>query len=321
MNTQLSTEEPAQGEDIGKALMRREPGERGSAGKDAAPDVEELEQHLPSTAAAVHEVIRREGDKELERDFMALMWSAIAGGITMSTSFMARGLLQAHLPPSEFGFLIEAMGYTLGFVFVICAGQQLFTENTVTPVLPVMSQPTGQNVLRLLRLWGTVLLGNTIGALLAAAVFVWLPIFSADVHGAFAEIGHHLMDRPAGQMFAGGIISGWVIATLVWAMFASPDARLPLIFLATYLIAVGDFPHVIVGTVEVGYVLMEGQGELSRAVFGFWLPTLAGNVVGGTFIFALISHAQVRADVRQVKERRRRRRARTDRRPGSGSAC
>lgn len=35
-------------------------------------------------------------------------------------------------------FLLENLGYTFGFIIVIMARQQLFTENTVTAVLPVM---------------------------------------------------------------------------------------------------------------------------------------------------------------------------------------
>jgi formate/nitrite transporter FocA (FNT family) len=32
--------------------------------------------------------------------------------------------------------------------------------------------------------------------------------------------------------------------------------------------------------------------------FGFLLPTLAGNVVGGTILFALLNYAQVRDEIR-----------------------
>jgi formate/nitrite transporter FocA (FNT family) len=39
----------------------------------------------------------------------------------------------------------------------------------------------------------------------------------------------------------------------------------------------------------------------------FWMvfagPTLAGNIVGGSFIFALISHAQIRSEVGPPKDK------------------
>jgi formate-nitrite transporter family protein len=265
--------------------------------ESAEEGVEDLARHMPSEAAAVHEVIRRDGERELRRKFPALLWSAIAGGITISVSFMSRGVIQANLPPTEFGFLIEAVGYTLGFIFVICAGQQLFTENTITPVLPFVSKPSRHQFIRVLRLWGTVLLGNTLGGLVAAMVFAFMPIFPPEVNEAFGKIGHHLLERSWHKMLAGGVIAGWMVATLVWVVFATPASKVALIFLVTYVIAIGDFPHVIVGTTEALYMLLLHEAAAGEVVFRFWLPTLIGNVLGGTFIFALISHAQVRSDV------------------------
>ena len=42
--------------------------------------------------------------------------------------------------------------------------------------------------------------------------------------------------------------------------------------------------------------MLTGQLGLASYALDFALPTLAGNVVGGSFIFALISHAQVRSE-------------------------
>lgn len=259
--------------------------------------VEELEENLPSAAAAVHQLIRESGEKEMERGTRALLWSAIAGGITMSTSFLARAILAANLGDSGTGFLLEAAGYTMGFILVITAGQQLFTENTVTPVLPLMTSPSLRNLGRVARLWGLVLAGNVIGGATAAGVFAYLPMFTPEVDTALAEIGHHLMENSVAEMFAKGVVAGWLVATLVWTLYSFERGTLAMIFLVTYLIAIGDFTHIVVGTVEVSYLMFLGQLEASPAVLRFFIPVLLGNVVGGTFIFALISHAQVRADV------------------------
>jgi formate/nitrite transporter FocA (FNT family) len=143
----------------------------------AEQTAETLKQTLPSKSAAIHELIRRHGEKELGRDVIALLWSAIAAGISMSFSMMARGILEANLPASEISFLISSAGYTVGFIIVIIANQQLFTENTITPVLPLMDQPSVRNLSRVGRLWGVVLTGNLIGGAIAASAFAILPIF------------------------------------------------------------------------------------------------------------------------------------------------
>ncbi len=63
-------------------------------------DIEVDEDALPSRAAAIHEEIRHDGEKELERDGMALLWSAIAAGLLMGASLMAKGIFQVHLTAS-----------------------------------------------------------------------------------------------------------------------------------------------------------------------------------------------------------------------------
>lgn len=278
--------------------------EHSAAGQKAS--AEELTEILPSKAVAVHEIIRREGEKELSRDFFALFWSAIAAGLTMSTSMLGQGVLQAYLPDAPWRVLVQPMGYTLGFIFVITAGQQLFTENTITPVLPFMSQPTWGQFRRLMRLWGTVLLGNFIGGLIAAAVFAFLPMFSPEVDRAFLSAGHHLLDISIGRTFSTAVLAGWLIATLVWMIHAVEHGKIVLIFLVTYLMGISEVTHVVVSTMEVMYLILLGQAPVGASMAGFVLPMLVGNVIGGTFIFALMSHAQVRADVDYGRPRRER---------------
>ena len=136
--------------------------------KQRGKKIEIDEDRLPSRAMAIHEHIRQDGEKELERDAMALLWSAIAAGLSMGASLLAKGIFHVQLEGVPGGFLIENLGYTFGFVIVIMARQQLFTENTVTAVLPVMQSPTWGNFGLLMRLWGVVLLGNLIGTGVAA---------------------------------------------------------------------------------------------------------------------------------------------------------
>ena len=44
------------------------------------------------------------------------------------------------------------------------------------------------------------------------------------------------------------------------------------------------------------YLVFSGGAGFGDYVVQFGLPTLLGNIVGGSCIFALISHAQVRGD-------------------------
>jgi len=272
--------------------------EENSSGKDIDVD----EENLPSKAMAIHEHIRQDGEKELERDAMALLWSAVAAGLSMGASLLAKSGFHINLEGVPGGFLLENLGYTFGFIIVIMARQQLFTENTVTAVLPVMQNPTGSNFLLLLRLWGIVLLGNLIGTGLAALAFEYMPIFDEQTRDAFVKIGMEVMKNTPGEMFANAIISGWIIATMVWMFPAAGSAKILVIVLMTWLVALGDLTHIVVGSIEILYLVFNGTIHWSDFFWPFALPTLAGNICGGTFIFALISHAQIRNDMSNKKK-------------------
>ena len=268
----------------------------------SAKEQHEVEKSQPPRAEVLHEIIRTQGDQELERSIAALWWSALAAGLTMGLSLMGMGLLNSRLPEGEGFKVIASFGYCAGFLAVILARQQLFTENTLTAVLPIMSKPTLANFGRLFRLWTVVLVGNLCGTLLVAYVMLKLPIFDSKTDLAFLDIGRKVMENDAGQMFAKGIVSGWMIATMVWMIPSMESAKMWIIILITYLMALGDFTHIVVGSAEVSYLVFSGELPWKD----FWLvfagPTLAGNIIGGSFIFALISHAQIRSEGDAPKE-------------------
>mgnify|MGYP003365532967 CR=1 FL=1 len=274
--------------------------------KKTGEKIEVDEDRLPSRAMAIHEHIRQEGEKEMERDAMALLWSAIAAGLSMGASLLAKGIFHVQLEGVPGGFLLENLGYTFGFIIVIMARQQLFTENTVTAVLPVMQKPTLGNVGLLMRLWGVVLMGNIIGTGVAAWAFEYMPIFDEPTRDAFTKIGMDVMKNSPTEMFSNAIISGWLIATMVWMFPSAGAAKIVVIILMTWLIALGDTTHIVVGSVEILYLVFNGTLHWSDFIWPFALPTLAGNICGGTFIFALMSHAQIRNDMSNARKEKAR---------------
>ncbi|MFZ2578781.1 MAG: formate/nitrite transporter family protein [Citrobacter portucalensis] len=280
--------------------------------KRTGKKIELDEDRLPSRAMAIHEHIRQDGEKEMERDAMALLWSAIAAGLSMGASLLAKGIFHVQLEGVPGGFLLENLGYTFGFIIVIMARQQLFTENTVTAVLPVMQNPTLGNFGLLMRLWSVVLLGNIIGTGVAAWAFEHMPIFDEETRDAFIKIGMDVMKNTPTEMFSNAIISGWLIATMVWMFPAAGAAKIVVIILMTWLIALGDTTHIVVGSVEILYLVFNGTLHWSDFFWPFALPTLAGNICGGTFIFALMSHAQIRNDMSNKRKEEARLQAKRD---------
>lgn len=254
-------------------------------------------EHKRLRAASVFDIIRREGDKELVRKFHALFWSGIAAGLSIGFSVVAEGILAAHLPDAPWKPLVDNLGYSVGFLIVILGRQQLFTENTLTAVLPAMQRGKAVWWFVLLRLWLIVLSANVIGC----AMFAWFisnaGVLNADVHAAVIHLSEHMMQKPPHEMFLSGIMAGWLIAALVWMLPSSEGNEFIVITLMTYLIAAGDFTHVIAGSVEALFLVFEGRLDLATAAGYFFLPTLLGNVTGGTVLFAVIAYAQVRDEL------------------------
>ena len=112
----------------------------GASDEDARHD--EADEHRRLAAVTVFQTIRGEGEEELSRPAMSLWWSGIAAGLALSTSVLAEAVLYRALAGNPAREAIAALGYALGFVLVILARLQLFTENTLTVVLPLMAKPS-----------------------------------------------------------------------------------------------------------------------------------------------------------------------------------
>ncbi len=245
----------------------------------------------------IFETIRRNGKEELGRPIRALFWSGLAAGLLISFSALGEAFLRAHLPDADWRYLVENLGYSLGFLLVILGRMQLFTENTITTVVPVMLDPCRQTVLRVATLWGIVLLANVAGAFVSALFLVHSPALPPEIMAAVVELSHHATGMPPLQSLIRGIPAGILIAAIVWMLPSAQNNEVLLIVIFTWLIALGDFTHIIAGSVEMAVLMVQGNLGIGAALFGFFLPVLAGNILGGTAVFTMLAYAQIRPEL------------------------
>lgn len=260
-------------------------------------DDKRIEAQMPLRPELMYEVIRREGDEELSRTFRSLVLSGFAAGLAISMSVVAEAMIARRLPETGWGELLADFGYCIGFVMVIIGRLQLFTEHTVTAVLPVAYSPTPRNLGRLCRLWAIVLGANVVGATVAAWFFVSSGALPPEGVEAVLTIGRHMTHDPFMIVLVKGVGAGFLIAALVWMLPAAGAAKLALIILITWLIALAGFAHVVAGTVEIAALVIAGAESFGKVVIEFWIPALIGNMLGGAALFALLAHGQVRDDM------------------------
>jgi formate/nitrite transporter FocA (FNT family) len=254
-------------------------------------------------AAIVHEVIRKEGEEELARTPAALSFSGLAAGLSMGFSLVVLGLLRHGLPDAPWRPLIESFGYTIGFLIVVLGRQQLFTENTLTAVLPLLAAWDRASLVRLVRLWVVVLLANLVGAASFALLISITPTFQA-YHEAFLAIAHEAAEGSPWDLFSRAVFAGWLIGLMVWLLPAAGSARFFVVLVITYVVGLAGFAHVIAGSLEIFYAMLAGEISLAAYLGGFLGPVLLGNIVGGSALVALINHAQVREEVGLPRVRR-----------------
>lgn len=251
-------------------------------------------------AQVLYEAIRLEGEHELDRPAWALAWSGLAAGLSMGFSMVAMGLLRAALPEAPWAQLIVYLGYSVGFLIVIVARQQLFTENTITPVIPLLHNKTRGTLRRVLRLWSIVLLSNLIGTFAFAWALRATRAVPPEVEQALAIIGREAMAGSFSSHFARAIFSGWLIALMVW-MLAGAQARAFIVVMITYLIGLAHFSHVIAGSTEAFYAVLNGDAAVSDYFVHFLLPVGLGNMVGGIALVSALNYAQVAADEKPTR--------------------
>lgn len=261
-------------------------------------DVEKANDLEAVPTTVIFEAIRREGEHELSRSAKALWWSGVAAGLAISTSVMAKGFLVAFLPEAEWSKLVSGFGYTLGFLIVILARMQLFTENTITPILQLFISPSRQNFYLTARLWGIVFTANLVGCFVAAVFVATADLVPPKQFEGILTVSRAYAEATAWQHFRWGILAGFLIAALVWILPRMKGAgEVLMIIIVTYAISIGGFSHVVAGSTELFVLVLLGELNFFTAALEGILPALVGNIVGGTGLFAALAYAQVREEL------------------------
>ena len=180
---------------------------------------------------------------------------------------------------------VAKMFYPLGFIVVILGRAQLFTENTLYPVALVLTEK--RHFWSTMRLWFTVLPANVLGALAFAALATLTSAVSPHIIRSLAQLGIDAIHRDSSAIFWSGVMGGWIIATAAWLVSGSHSitGSVMIIWMLTFVVGLGNFAHCIAGSGEVFAAILSHQAPW-RSFPAWFFPALAGNILGGSVLFA-----------------------------------
>ncbi len=250
-------------------------------------------------AKDLHRTVREEGEEELRRPALSLFWSGLAAGVAISVSLVTEAALHAALPDMPWRELVVGLGYPVGFLVVILGRMQLFTESTITAMLPLVTRPSRWALTRTLRLWGIVLGANLLGTMIAALALASGAMGSDAIREAAIAISLGITELSAGRTFVNAIPAGFMIAILAWALPNARDQSVLVIVIFTYVLTIAGFSHSIVGSDEAFLLMFAGRAGIWQTIAELIAPAVLGNLVGGAGVFALLAHAQVRGEMPQ----------------------
>jgi len=251
----------------------------------------------PSRPSAhdIYDRVRQDAEDELERPNSSLAFSALFAGFTIGATPLAVALTLAALGTDDSARFVADLVFPIGFIAVILGRSQLFTENTLYPVVLSFRQ---RSALRgTARLWGMVFAGNLVGSL----GFALLAVESGAIDGAAVDsltsFGADSAGTPFSEVFWSAVVAGWLLALIAWLVEATESAiaQVSVVWFLAFLVGLGTFDHCVATTVEVAGALFHGDIGIGDSLG--WLATATlGNVAGGVLIVSLLNYGQVRAE-------------------------
>lgn len=246
------------------------------------------------------EIETLEGLNQLQRPKRKLFLSSISAGLEIGFSMLGMGVATALVLPIagiDVAKLAALTLYPIGFLFVVFGRSELFTEHTVTALLPVLEDIASWK--HLLMLWLVVFVGNIFGAMLFSLGLLSIrPVTPEGTGLALQSFAEHLLNVPWWSMLISGIFGGWLMALIAWIKNGPRDSItiLVIVYFVAFLIGLVPLHHSIVGSIEVFAGIAFGADIDILQYFQFLGLALFGNVIGGIVFVTLFKWGHARPE-------------------------
>ncbi len=256
-----------------------------------APEPEEIFEHT-----------RREGARRLQRPLLEVVSTALAAGFDIAAGVILLAALDAPLR-RHFGVdaagVAGALGFGLGFVFLLVGRGELFTENFLVPLAGLHGKPRNA-WLKVGELWTVSPVGNVLAGLVIALI--------VSAHGVLPRGSGSVLVDVAGKIhanhplanFLSAVFAGALITAMTWYVEGqeSQGIRIAVGWATGAFLALAHLDHVIVVTIELIFGIRYGAHIPAAFVAGNFFLAAAGNMIGGIGLVTLNRFTQAKAGSR-----------------------
>ncbi len=238
-----------------------------------------------------------EGNDRLQRPLVALCATGFLGGVDVAVGVLAYLVVEQQTGSK----LMAALAFSIGFIALLLARSELFTENFLVPVIAAVSTPGSW--LSLARLWVVTLAVNLLGGLAVAAIaMVALP----ELHEVAITSGSHFAHLGASwRSFCLAVLAGAVLTLMTRMQHATESLGVKLVpaVAMPFLLVAGQLFHSVLDSILMFAGLVTG-----KATYGWldWLGALGwsslGNLIGGIGLVTSIRLLRVTHRVAQERE-------------------
>ena len=247
-----------------------------------------------SDAYAPREIARRVHEAGVAKARLPLLSVVMLG--LLAGAFIGLGALYYTIVASDPALphalqrMLGGLVFSLGLLLVVVAGAELFTgNNLIAMAWAEGAVSTGE----LLRNWLVVCAANFAGAV-GLAVMVYWSGHAGRYADAYLAIAAAKSALPLAEAFFLGVLCNVLVCMAVWMAMAGRsvvDRAVAIVFPISAFVAAG-FEHSIANMYFLPLAMMlQADAGLPVQAAGLWrnlVPVIAGNLVGGSVLVALV---------------------------------
>ncbi len=238
-----------------------------------------------------------EGNDRLQRPLLSMCATGFLGGVDVAVGVLAYLVVDEQTGSK----LLGALAFSIGFIGLLLARSELFTENFLVPVIAAAATPGSWP--KLARLWAVTLVVNLLGGLVVAAMaMVALP----ELHKTAITAGAHFAHLGVSwRSFFLAVLAGAVLTLMTRMQHATESLGVQLVpaVVMPFLLVAGQLFHSILDSILMFAGLVTGHATYSWLD---WLGALGfsafGNLVGGIGLVTSIRLLRVTHRVQAERE-------------------